>query len=65
MVTKAYSTLVKQQVQLKYPNFYFEKGAILYDYDHEHYVYLGYDADELRIIMDAAASVIKNHLRHN
>jgi hypothetical protein len=59
-VTQAYACLIKTEVQLKYPNFYFEKGAVIYDYDTETYMYLGYSDEELKIIMEAAEA-----LQHN
>ena len=59
-VTQAYASLIKNEVQVKYPNFYFEKGVILYDYDQELYVYIGYTEDELRILREVATSLLKN-----
>jgi len=59
-ITQAYASLIKSKVQLKYPNFFFEKGAVVYDYDNEVYNYVGYSDAELRIIMEAAASLQKN-----
>ena len=59
-VTQAYASLIKSEVQVKYPNFYFEKGVILYDYDQELYVYIGYTEDELRILREVATSLLKN-----
>lgn len=59
-VTQAYASLIKNEVQLKYPNFFFERGMILYDYDQELYVYLGYTEDELRILKEIASTLDKN-----
>ena len=59
-VTQAYASLIKSEVNLKYPNFYFERGNILYDYDQELYVYIGYTEDELRILREIATSLLKN-----
>ncbi len=59
-VTQAYASLIKNEVQLKYPNFFFEKGVILYDYDHELYVYIGYTEEELRILNEVANTLMKN-----
>ena len=59
-ITQAYASLVKSEVQLKYPNFFFEKGAVLYDYDTETYIYTGYSDDELKIILEAVAKLQSN-----
>ena len=59
-VTQAYASLIKSEVQLKYPNFFFERGVILYDYDHEIYVYLGYSEEEQKILNEAAKKLLRN-----
>ena len=59
-VTKAYASLIKNEIQLKYPNFFFEKGVILYDYDQELYVYIGYTEEELSILREIASTLLKN-----
>lgn len=59
-MTQAYATLIKNEVLLKYPNFFFERGSILYDYDNEIYVYMGYSDEELRILKEAAQSLLHN-----
>jgi hypothetical protein len=59
-VTAAYASIIKNQVQLKYPNFFFERGVILYDYDQELYVYIGYTEEELCILREVASSLLKN-----
>ncbi len=59
-VTQAYTSLIKNEVQLKYPNFYFERGVIMYDYDHETYVYLGYSVEEQKILNEIAKSLLRN-----
>jgi hypothetical protein len=59
-ITQAYASLIKQVVQLKYPNFYFERGVIMYDYDNETYVYLGYTETEMQILKEAAIAVQRN-----
>ena len=59
-VTQAYASLIKNEIQLRYPNFYFERGVILYDYDQELYVYIGYTEEELRILNEIASSLMKN-----
>jgi len=59
-ITQAYASLIKSEVQLKYPNFFFEKGAVLYDYDTETYIYTGYSDDELKIILEAVAKLQSN-----
>ena len=56
-VTQAYASLIKNEVLLKYPNFFFEKGAIVYDYDREIYVFKGYTEEELFILAEAASKV--------
>jgi hypothetical protein len=59
-VTQAYASLIKSEVQLKYPNFYFERGVILYDYDHEIYVYMGFTDEEQKILHEAARQLRVN-----
>ena len=59
-ITQAYASLIRNEVQLKYPNFFFEKGVILYDYDNEIYVYLGYSDEEMVILKEVARSLQKN-----
>ncbi len=59
-VTQSYASLIKNQVLLKYPNFFFERGSIVYDYDTETYVYLGYSEEEQSILKEAAKSLVKN-----
>jgi len=59
-ITQAYASLIKQEVQLKYPNFYFERGVIMYDYDNEIYLYMGYTEEEMQILREAASKLQKN-----
>ena len=59
-VTQTYAGLIKNEVLLKYPNFFFERGSITYDYDNEIYVYLGYSDDEQRILKEAAKNLVMN-----
>ena len=56
-ITQAYASLIKHEVQLKYPNFYFERGLIMYDYDNETYVYMGYTEEEMQILKEVASSL--------
>ena len=56
-VTQAYASLIKSEIQLKYPNFFFERGVILYDYDFETYIYQGYSEEEQRILREIAKSL--------
>jgi hypothetical protein len=60
IVTKAYTNRIKYQVLLKYPNFFFEKGAIIYDYDREIYVFRGFSDEELLILAEAASKIENN-----
>ncbi len=59
-ITQAYASLIKNEVLLKYPNFFFERGSIIYDYDNETYVYMGYSDEELRILKEAAQNLLHN-----
>ena len=59
-ITRRYADLIKNEVLLKYPNFYFEHGLIMYDYDSERYVYKGYTDEEIAILQEVASS-----LQHN
>ncbi|MDQ3052203.1 MAG: hypothetical protein M3Q95_15100 [Bacteroidota bacterium] len=59
-VTQMYACLIKNEVLLKYPNFFFERGMILYDYDNETYVYSGYSEEEQRILKEAATKILRN-----
>ena len=58
LVTQAYVNQVKNEVLLKYPNFFFEKGRIVYDYDRELYLFIGFDDEELFILAEAASRVV-------
>jgi hypothetical protein len=60
VVTQMYSSLIKNEVLLKYPNFFFERGSITYDYDNEIYVYVGYSEEEQRILREAAKNLVRN-----
>jgi hypothetical protein len=60
LVTKAYINQIKNEVLLKYPNFFFEKGSIVYDYDRELYMYKGYSDEELFILAEAASKLKAN-----
>jgi hypothetical protein len=60
VVTQMYSSLIKNEVLLKYPNFFFERGSITYDYDNETYVYVGYSEEEQRILREAAKNLVRN-----
>ena len=60
VVTQMYSSLIKNEVLLKYPNFFFERGSITYDYDNETYVYVGYSEEEQRILKEAAKNLVRN-----
>jgi len=59
-VTQMYASLIKNEVLLKYPNFFFERGSILYDYDNETYIYMGYSEEEQKILSEAAGNLVKN-----
>ena len=59
-VTQTYAGLIKNEVLLKYPNFFFERGSITYDYDNEIYMYVGYSEEEQRILSEAAKSLLSN-----
>lgn len=59
-VTQSYACLIRNEVLLKYPNFFFDKGVIWYDYDTETYIYTGYSDEELKIIQEAVKSLQKN-----
>jgi len=52
-----YANLIKNEVLLKYPNFFFERGSILYDYDNENYIYMGYSEEERKILAEVARSL--------
>jgi len=56
-VTQMYANLIKNEVLLKYPNFFFERGSILYDYDNENYIYMGYSEEERKILAEVARSL--------
>ncbi len=58
-ITEAYSHMIKTEMQKQYPDFYFEKGAIIYDYDSESYVCVGYSEAETRILNDIAQRLSK------
>jgi hypothetical protein len=60
IATRAYVSRIKNEVLLRYPNFFFEKGAIIYDYDHEIYVFRGFDEDELFILAKVASEMEEN-----
>ena len=59
-ITEAYAHMIKTKMQEKYPDFYFEKGAIIYDYDQETYVCVGYSDSETRILNDIAQRISKS-----
>ena len=59
-ITKVYADLIKNEVLLRYPNFYFEHGVIMYDYDNEIYVYKGYTEEEIAILTEAAKALQQN-----
>ena len=59
-ITKVYADLIKNEVLLKYPNFYFEHGVIMYDYDSEIYVYKGYTEEEIQILEEVANALQRN-----
>ena len=59
-VTQTYAGLIKNEVLLKYPNFFFERGSITYDYDNEIYMYVGYSEEEQLILSEAAKSLLSN-----
>jgi hypothetical protein len=56
-VTEAYAHIIKSKMQEKFPDFYFEKGAIIYDYDAETYVCVGYSEDETCILNSIAQGI--------
>lgn len=58
-VTEAYAHMIKSKVQEKFPDFYFEKGAIIYDYNSESYVCVGYSDEEILILQDIAKNLEK------
>lgn len=58
-ITEAYAHMIKTEMQQKYPDFYFEKGAIIYDYDQETYVCVGYSDAETQILNDIAQRISK------
>jgi len=59
-VTRTYVSLIKNEVQLKYPNFFFERGKIFYDYDLEKYIYSGFSSDEQCILKEAEQALYRN-----
>ena len=58
--TQMYASLIKHEVLLKYPNFFFERGSITYDFDNEMYVYMGYSEEEILILKEAAKNLVRN-----
>ena len=59
-VTEAYSHMIKTEMQKQYPDFYFEKGAIIYDYDSESYECVGFSDEEKRILEDIAKNIAQS-----
>ena len=57
IATRAYVSRIKNEVLLRYPNFFFEKGAIIYDYDREIYIFKGFDDDELFILARVVSEI--------
>ena len=60
VVTRFFVEIMRSEVHLHYPNFYFEKGMILYDFDNERYVYTGYSEEETSILNEVARSLKRN-----
>lgn len=58
-VTGIYTNLLKNIIKVKYPNFFFERGRIIYDNENERYIYSGYSGDEQRIINEAESALLK------
>ncbi|MBL0339439.1 MAG: hypothetical protein IPP71_00045 [Bacteroidetes bacterium] len=56
-VTQAYAHMMKSKMQEKFPDFYFEKGPVIYDYDAETYVRVGYSEDETSILNAIAQDI--------
>jgi hypothetical protein len=64
-ITQAYASLIKSEVLVKYPHFFFEKGAISYDYDNEMYVYSGFSSEEIAILKEAEKTLLQHfHSRY-
>lgn len=59
-ITKMYVSLIKNEVQQRYPDFYFDRGVIIYDYDRERYVYSGFSSEEQRILQEAEKALLRN-----
>jgi len=59
-ITEAYAHMIKVEMQKQYPDFYFEKGAIIYDYDTESYVCVGFSDEEKHILEDIAKNIARN-----
>ena len=60
-VTGIYTNLLKNIIKVKYPNFFFERGHIVYDFENERYIYSGYSGDEQRILKEAESALLKRY----
>ncbi len=59
-ITNTYVSLIRNEVKLRYPDFYFERGVIVYDYESEMYVYSGFSSEEQRILREAERALLAN-----
>ncbi|MDQ3052196.1 MAG: hypothetical protein M3Q95_15065 [Bacteroidota bacterium] len=59
-ITNTYVSLIRNEVKLRYPDFYFERGVIVYDYESEMYVYSGFSSEEQRILREAEKALLAN-----